>query len=161
MRLFLILTALICATNISLIEAAKVNSMQAHIFDQPLIIGKGATEVMHIAIAVPQNNQQSVNVLQIHTSLEKATEHLQSAALYRIGTKGSARREMIATGTIKKGVIEFDTPMSLTLDTTWFAVSLSPRNKTNLDVTFHIEKISARLNNNSTITCLLNSKLLK
>jgi hypothetical protein len=84
---------------------------------------------MHIAIAVPQNNQQSVNVLQIHTSLEKATEHLQSAALYRIGTKGSARREMIATGTIKKGVIEFDTPMSLTLDTTWFAVSLSPRIK--------------------------------
>ena len=153
MRIILLLTALICALNIGLAETKTGNSMKAHIFDRPLIIGKGATELIHIAIANHSGNKKLINSLQLSLATKESGALLQSAILYKIGTKNSARRELIATGTIKNELIHFNRPLILTSDTTWFAVSLTPDSNADLDGTIRIEGITARLSDKTILAC--------
>ncbi|MGV8829524.1 MAG: sialidase family protein [Breznakibacter sp.] len=154
MRTILFLTALLCLVNIGSARAATEGKMQAHIFERPLIVGKSATELMHIAITTQPGEHQSLQSLQVSIQPKEASALIQSTTLYLIGTKGSARREMVTTGTIKNGTITFNQNIKLTQDTTWLAVYLTPKSNADLDGTFRLGEIAARLTDKTTLKCL-------
>lgn len=148
MRLLLSIAfvALMCATNVAGASSVKI---EARLIDHPLMVGKSSTEMLKIAVV---GKGQTMNSVQIPMLPKESATVIQSAQIFVVGTKGSSRRDLVATGIVKNGGIAFNTSINLTRDTTWLSVEMTPTADANIETTFHVGNITTKMADKSVVT---------